>query len=260
MTKEVFITGSSRGIGKEIALYLAKNGFDIVLHCRKNLEQAQDVQKEVEKLGQKARILQFDITDRQKCASVISKDIEQNGVYYGTVLNAGIAKDNVFPIMEENEWDDVINTNLGSFYNILKPIILPMIEKRIKGRIVTLSSVSGLAGNRGQVNYSASKAGIIGATKALSQELAKRGITVNCVAPGVIETDMIKDIPSDEVKKIIPMKRFGTPKEVASLVNYLMSEDASYITGQVISVNGGFILEKSSCDRYGIGQSSRLQR
>lgn len=239
MVKEVLVTGSSRGIGKEIALYLAKNGYDIVLHCQKNIEKAKEVQKEIENLGSKARILQFDIKNRQECLNTISKDIEQNGVYYATVLNAGIARDNVFPVMEENEWDDVLNTNLGGFYNVLKPIIMPMIEKRIKGRIVTLSSISGLRGNRGQVNYSASKAGIIGATKALSLELAKRGITVNCVAPGVIESDMTKDLPVDEVKKMIPMKRFGTGKEVASLVNYLLSEDASYITGQVISVNGG---------------------
>lgn len=239
MVKEVLVTGSSRGIGKEIALYLAKNGYDVVLHCQKNIEKAKEVQKEIEELGSKARILQFDIKSRQECLNTISKDIEQNGVYYATVLNAGIARDNVFPVMEENEWDDVLNTNLGGFYNVLKPIIMPMIEKRIKGRIVTLSSISGLRGNRGQVNYSASKAGIIGATKALSLELAKRGITVNCVAPGVIESDMTKDLPVDEVKKMIPMKRFGTGKEVASLVNYLLSEDASYITGQVISVNGG---------------------
>lgn len=239
MVKEVLVTGSSRGIGKEIALYLAKNGYDVVLHCQKNIEKAKEVQKEIEELGSKARILQFDIKNRQECLNTLSKDIEQNGVYYATVLNAGIARDNVFPVMEENEWDDVLNTNLGGFYNVLKPIIMPMIEKRIKGRIVTLSSISGLRGNRGQVNYSASKAGIIGATKALSLELAKRGITVNCVAPGVIESDMTKDLPVDEVKKMIPMKRFGTGKEVASLVNYLLSEDASYITGQVISVNGG---------------------
>ncbi len=239
MSKEILVTGSSRGIGKEIALYLANSGYDVVLNCRNNIEQALEVQKQIQAAGQKARVLQFDVKDRKKCFEILENDIKQNGVYFGVVLNAGIARDNVFPIMEETEWDDVIGTNLGSFYNILKPVIMPMIEKKIKGRIVTLSSISGLRGNRGQVNYSASKAGIIGATKALSLELAKRGITVNCVAPGVIESDMTKDLPQDEVKKLIPMKRMGTGKEVASLVNYLMSEDASYITGQVISVNGG---------------------
>ncbi len=239
MAKEVLITGSSRGIGKACAIYLAKNGFDIVLHCNKNISKAEEVLTEIKEIGVNGRILQFDVKDRNTCRKVISNDITTHGCYYGTVLNAGIAKDNVFPIMEDEEWDDVINTNLGGFYNILKPIVMAMIEDRIKGRIIAMSSISGLKGNRGQVNYSASKAGIIGAVKALSLELAKRKITVNAIAPGIIDTDMIQDIPQDEVKKLIPMKRFGKPEEVASLVNYLMSEDAGYITGQVISVNGG---------------------
>ena len=239
MAKEVLITGSSRGIGKACAIYLAKNGFDIVLHCNKNISKAEEVLTEIKEIGVNGRILQFDIKDRNSCREAISSDIATHGCYYGTVLNAGIAKDNVFPIMEDEEWDDVINTNLGGFYNILKPIVMAMIEERIKGRIVAMSSISGLRGNRGQVNYSASKAGIIGAVKALCLELAKRKITVNAIAPGIIDTDMIQDIPQDEVKKLIPMKRFGKPEEVASLVNYLMSEDAGYITGQVISVNGG---------------------
>lgn len=237
--KQVLITGSSRGIGEACALYLAKNGYDIVLHCNKNITKAQDVLSRVEETGVNGRILQFDVKDRDVCREVISKDIEKYGVYYGVVLNAGIARDNVFPAMEENEWDDVLNTNLGGFYNVLKPVVMSMIEGRVKGRIIAMSSVSGIKGNRGQVNYSASKAGIIGAVKALSLELAKRKITVNCVAPGVIETDMIQDLPVEEVKKMIPMKRCGRPEEVASLVNYLMSEDAGYIAGQVISVNGG---------------------
>lgn len=239
MDKWVLVTGSSRGIGKDTALYLAKNGFNIVLHCVKNIEKLTQLSEEIKGFNVDVRCVQFDIKNRQQCFDTLKKDIEENGVYYGVVLNAGIAKDNIFPIMEESEWDDVLDTNLGGFYNVLKPIVFPMIEKRVKGRIVTMSSISGLAGNKGQVNYSASKAGIIGATKALSLELAKRGITVNCVAPGIIETDMIKDLPIDEAKKMVPMKRLGKPKEVASLVNYLMSEDAAYITGQVISVNGG---------------------
>ena len=182
-------------------------------------------------------MVKFDIKNREECASVLSDKL-----YYGIVLNAGIAKDNVFPSLEADEWDEVISTNLTGFYNVLKPLVMPMILNRIKGRIITMSSIAALSGNRGQVNYSASKAGIIGATKSLALELAKRGITVNCIAPGVIDTDMIKDVPLDEVKKLIPMKRLGQTKEVASLVNYLMSEDASYITGQVISVNGGLYL------------------
>lgn len=176
MDKTVLITGSSRGIGKETALYLAKNGYNIVLHYKNNLDSALSVKKEIEALGQTARILNFDIKERYDTKTKIENDIKEHGIYYGVVLNAGIAKDNVFPVMEDSEWDEVINTNLGGFYNILKPIIMPMIEKRIKGRIITLSSISGLKGNRGQVNYSASKAGIIGATKALSLELAKEGL------------------------------------------------------------------------------------
>lgn len=242
MEKQVLITGSSRGIGKASALYLAKNGYNIVLHCNKNMEKALEVQKEIETYGVNARILQFNVKDREECRQILTEDIEKNGIYYGVVLNAGIARDNVFPAMEDNEWDDVIGTNLGGFYNVLKPVVMPMIQNRVKGRIIAMSSISGLSGNRGQVNYSASKAGIIGAVKALSLELAKRGITVNCIAPGVIETDMIKDLPVEEMKKLIPMKRAGKPEEVASLVNYLMSEDSSYITGQVISVNGGLYL------------------
>ncbi len=241
MDKTVLITGASRGIGKETALYLAKSGYDIVLNYNKNEKAALEVKKEIEALGRKARLLQFDIKERKETKEKIENDIKDNGVYYGVILNAGIAKDNIFPIMEDNEWDDVINTNLGGFYNVLKPIVMPMIEQRVKGRIVALSSISGIKGNRGQTNYSASKAGIMGAVKSLGLELAKRGITVNCVAPGVIETDMIKDIPFDEVKKLIPMKRPGTSKEVASLINYLLSNDASYITCQTISVNGGLI-------------------
>ena len=238
MDKVVLVTGSSRGIGKETALYLAQNGYDIVLHCNTNVAKLDEVKNMIESMGRKARTLQFDITNRSLCKEILSKDIEENGAYYGVILNAGIAKDNPFPALEDDEWDLVIDTNLNSLYNILKPIIMPMIQNR-SGRIVTLSSVSGQTGNRGQVNYSASKAGIIGATKALSRELAKRKITVNCVAPGIIETDMISDIPSEIISEMIPMKRVGTAKEVASLINYLLSKDAGYITGQVISVNGG---------------------
>ena len=242
MSENILVTGSSRGIGREIALYLAQGGYDITLHCNSNIKMAEDTAEEIKKLGRNVRILQFNVSSRSQCMDVISKDIEHYGMYYGVVLNAGISRDNVFPSMTDSEWDDVLDTNLGGFYNVLKPIVMPMISARIKGRIITMSSISGLAGNRGQVNYSASKAGIIGATKALSIELAKRGITVNCIAPGVIESDMTKDLPVDELKKIIPMKRIGTGREVASLVNYLMSKDASYITGQVISVNGGLYL------------------
>lgn len=235
--KKVLVTGSSRGIGKEIALYLAQNGYDIDVHYAHNEQKAIETADEIRALGRDAQILKFDIKNREECAKVLADKL-----YYGIVLNAGIARDNVFPALEDDEWDDVIDTNLTGFYNVLKPLVMPMISNRVKGRIITMSSVSGISGNRGQVNYSASKAGIIGATKSLALELAKRGITVNCIAPGVIDTEMIKDVPLDEVKKLIPMKRVGQANEVASLANYLMSEDASYITGQVISVNGGLYL------------------
>ena len=238
-TKEILITGSSRGIGKATAKLLAKQGYNIVLHCNKNIDKAKSVQEEI---GENSRILQFDISNREQTTEILTNDIAENGVYFGLVLNAGITKDNVFPAMEDDEWDSVINTNLNGFYNVVKSLILPMIQSRQKGRIVTLSSVSGLSGNRGQVNYSASKAGIIGATKALSLEVAKRGITVNCVAPGVIESDMTEDLSKDKVLDMIPMKRFGTAEEVANVIEFLISEKASYITGQVISVNGGLYL------------------
>ena len=239
MNKRVLITGASRGIGKAIALYLAPLGYDLVLHYNKNKECAEQTLSEVKKLGANATLLCFDISNHQTTSEIITKDIEENGIYYGVVCNAGINRDNPFPILENEEWDSVIHTNLDGFYNVLKPIIMPMIQNRMHGRIITMSSVSGIIGNRGQVNYSAAKAGIIGATKALAVELAKHKITANCIAPGIIETDMTKDLPIDEVKKIIPARRVGSPREVASLVSYLLSEDAGYITRQVISVNGG---------------------
>jgi len=239
MKKTILVTGSSRGIGKAIALYLAKQGFNLVLHCRSQIAQAEAVIAEIEQLGQSARLLQFDIADREQCAAQLTQDMDTHGAYYGVVCNAGITADNAFPSLTGEEWDSVIHTNLDSFYNVLQPVIMPMIRRRKAGRIVTLSSVSGLMGNRGQVNYSAAKAGIIGATKALALELAKRDITVNCVAPGLIDTEMLEDLPMDEIKKMIPARRVGNPKEVAAAVAFLMSEDAGYITRQVISVNGG---------------------
>lgn len=235
----VLVTGSSRGIGKSIALQLANDGYAIVLHCRSQLDQAQAVQAQIEQLGGTASILQFDVANREQTRAALEADVEANGAYYGVVCNAGIARDNAFPAMEDQDWDSVIHTNLDAFYNVLHPLIMPMVRRRKPGRIVTLSSVSGLMGNRGQVNYSAAKAGIIGATKALAIELASRNITVNCVAPGLIRTEMIDDAPLEEALKLIPMKRAGEPEEVASLVSFLMSEKASYISRQVISVNGG---------------------
>ncbi len=235
----VLVTGSSRGIGRAIALRLAQDGFDVVVHCRSRVDEAVQVADAVRAFGRGARVLQFDVGDREATAAALLADIEAHGCYYGIVCNAGIARDNAFPAMPGDDWDAVIHTNLDSFYNVLNPLTMPLVRRRKPARIVTLSSVSGLAGNRGQVNYSAAKAGVIGATKALAVELASRQITVNCVAPGLIATEMISPEILDEALKMIPAKRVGRPEEVAAVVGFLMSEDAAYITRQVISVNGG---------------------
>ena len=239
MRKSVLVTGSSRGIGKAIALRLARDDYDIVLHCRSRREEADSVARSVVALGRQARVLQFDVGERQATAAALKTDIEQHGCYYGVVCNAGIVRDNVFPAMSGEDWDVVLKTNLDGFYNVLNPLIMPMVRRRAPGRIVTITSLSGLIGNRGQVNYSAAKAGIIGASKALALELAKREITVNCVAPGLIETEMTADVPLEETLKLIPARRIGKPEEVAAAVSFLLAEDAAYITRQVISVNGG---------------------
>jgi 3-oxoacyl-[acyl-carrier protein] reductase len=235
----ILVTGSSSGIGRAIALRLAAAGHDVVVHCRASRDKAEAVAQQVRDAGRAARILQFDVADRAACARALEADMEANGAYYGVVCNAGIARDNAFPAMTGEEWDSVVHTNLDAFYNVLHPVTMPMVQRRKPGRIVTLASVSGLVGNRGQANYSAAKAGIIGATKALAVELAKRSITVNCVAPGLIDTDMVGEEVREEALKLIPMRRLGTPEEVAGLVAFLMSEEAAYITRQVISVNGG---------------------
>jgi 3-oxoacyl-[acyl-carrier protein] reductase len=241
MRKTVLVTGSSRGIGKAIALRLARDDYDIVLHYRSRREEADNVARSIVSLGRQARILQFDVGERHAAAAALKADIEQHGCYYGVVCNAGIARDNAFPAMSGEDWDVVLKTNLDGFYNVLNPLIMPMVRRRSPGRIVTLTSVSGLIGNRGQVNYSASKAGIIGATKALALELAKREITVNCVAPGLIATEMTRDVQLEEVLKLIPAHRIGKPEEVAAVVSFLLTDEAAYITRQVISVNGGLI-------------------
>lgn len=241
MKKRILVTGSSRGIGRAIALQLAAVGFDVTVHARSRQTDADQVVRHIQKLGQESHVLMFDVNDRALCKQLLEQDVEEYGAFYGIILNAGLARDAAFPMLEGSDWDDVVSTSLNGFYNIIKPLIMPMIHLRKGGRIVTLSSVSGIAGNRGQVNYSAAKAGLIGATKALSLELAKRKITVNCVAPGLIETDMITEEVKEHAMKMIPMQRMGQVDEVASLVKFLCSDDASYITRQVISVNGGMI-------------------
>jgi len=237
--KSVLVTGSSRGIGKAIALRLARDGYEVVVHCRSRREEADTVAAQIVAAGGAARVLQFDIGAREAAAEALAADIEAHGCYYGVVCNAGVARDTAFPAMTGEEWDQVLGTNLDGFFNVLNPLVMPMVQRRKPGRIVTMASVSGLIGNRGQVNYSAAKAGIIGATKALALELAKREITVNCVAPGLIETEMLAEVPLDEALKLVPARRVGRPEEVAAAVSYLMSEDAAYVTRQVLSVNGG---------------------
>ncbi|MFV3371574.1 3-oxoacyl-ACP reductase FabG [Pseudomonas sp. NY15435] len=240
MTDSILVTGSSRGIGRAIALRLAQAGFDIVLHCRSGRAEAEAVQSEIQALGRSARVLQFDVADREAARTLLEADVETHGAYYGVVCNAGLTRDGAFPALTEEDWDQVLRTNLDGFYNVLHPVIMPMIRRRQPGRIVCITSVSGLIGNRGQVNYSASKAGVIGAAKALAIELGKRRITVNCVAPGLIDTAMLDEqVPVEEILKMIPAQRMGTPEEVAGAVNFLMSAEAGYITRQVLAVNGG---------------------
>ena len=232
MTESILVTGSSRGIGRAIALRLAQAGFDLVLHCRSGRSEADAVMAEVHALGRNARVLQFDVSERAQCKAILEADVETHGAYYGVVLNAGLTRDGAFPALSEDDWDVVMRTNLDGFYNVLHPVMMPMIRRRAAGRIVCITSVSGLIGNRGQVNYSASKA--------LAIELGKRKITVNCVAPGLIDTAMLdENVPVEDLMKMIPAQRMGTPEEVAGAVNFLMSAEAGYITRQVLAVNGG---------------------
>jgi 3-oxoacyl-[acyl-carrier protein] reductase len=235
--RNVLVTGASKGIGRGVALRLGKLGFPISVHYGADRAGAEATAQAIRDAGGSADVIGFDVRDRGVTRAALEARIK-NGAYWGVVLSAGVTRDNAFPAIDDAGWDDVLRTNLDGFYNVLQPLTMPMIRRRDGGRIVAIASVSGVIGNRGQVNYSASKAGLIGAAKALAVELAKRKITVNCVAPGLVETAMSEAIP-EQILDAIPMQRMGTVDEVAATVAFLFSEDAGYITRQVIGVNGG---------------------
>lgn len=238
-SKSVFISGSSRGIGRACALCLAGHGYDIVLHGKTPSQALEQTIADVKAMGVNVRALSFDVCDREAARQALLKDIEENGMYWGIVANAGLSRDVTFAGMEPQVWDSVLKTNLDGFYNVVQPLVMPMVHTRRGGRIVVIASISGVMGNRGQVNYSAAKAGLIGAAKALALELASRKITVNAVAPGLIETDMVDESVTERALPFIPMKRVGKPEEVAATVAFLISDDAAYITRSVIEIDGG---------------------
>jgi len=236
--KKVLVTGASRGIGRAITLAVSEAGYEVTAHYNRGRENALSLEKEILQKGGNVKLVQFDVSDREECREKLKGLTEEIGAFWGIICNAGINADDAFPSLSGDDWDRVLRTDLDSFYNVLYPLVMPLCRKK-QGRIITISSISGITGNRGQVNYSAAKAGVIGASKALAVELASRSITVNCIAPGIIDTDMARDAPLDKILPSIPMGRIGRPEEVAALAVFLLSEQASYITRQVISVNGG---------------------
>jgi 3-oxoacyl-[acyl-carrier protein] reductase len=237
----VLVTGATGSIGRAIALRLAQDGFNVTVHCRSRVEQAEALAAEIRALGGEAEVLAFDVTHREAARDILTRRVEEAGPYYGIVVNAGITRDNAFPALSEEDWDQVLATSLDGFFNVVHPLTMPMIRTRKGGRIVCIASVSGVIGNRGQVNYSAAKAGLIGAAKALAAELAGRNITVNCLAPGLIESEMLDGLTLERALQVVPMNRVGQPGDVAAACGFLFSREAGYITRQVIGINGGMI-------------------
>lgn len=242
--KKILVTGASGGIGRAIAVEAAKAGYYVICHYNGSQAKAEETLAQIKAAGGNGELIQFNVADREDCKTKLSEMSAKHGILWGVVNNAGVTRDNTFVGLNGDDWDKVIHTNLDSFYNVLSPLIMGMASRKNKrgGRIITMASVSGIIGNRGQTNYSASKAGVIGATKALAVELAGRNVTCNVIAPGAIETEMTEKI-IPEAKEImlnsIPMRRMGKPEEIAAAVLFLLSEGASYITRQVITVDGG---------------------
>ena len=238
--RTALILGGCRGIGKAISVRLAKDGFDIAATCRKKGADSESLEKEVAAAGRQCTILELDVCDRDGARKVLTDAFGENAPD-AVIYNSGITRDNLFVFMDNAEWDNVLDTNLRGFYNTVQPLLFGMLAKR-KGRIVVISSASGQTGQAGQVNYSASKAGLIGAVKALAREVGRKGILVNAVAPGVIETEMTKELPKDQVLPLIPLHRTGKAEEVAGAVSFLCGPDSTYIHGQVLAVNGGLVI------------------